>query len=316
MTDSCYVNDKALENLVVENTSISFTKPLSFSVSTNYDTLDINNSFYVCKTDFSADFGDQKVTGIYTVMESKDITDSLVKQNKISICSSGIVNKIVLVDFPIGQYTLSLNGFNVATAKLNTGGQYEFDFQDRKKSQILEMMIEVAKGLEPEIPNRQNYLNLGRIDQINIHKSKDCTLSKKHTIQLYGYFLVDDQWINTVKEIAIYPHDTYHLLSNHVIESFDLTIEGNGNVSLLIDGDSYLSFQTQTGKYRIRVHNPHKLFHGRQNKYLSDEINQNVINMATFDHLHFIVDGCQIVQMRQNYYQTYFYPQRIPLFDL
>ena len=66
-------------------------------------TLPIEQSFY------------QHDAHTYAILTSQEVEANY--QKDIRITSDGIINRISLDDFPIGQYTLSVNGHNCSTAQ-------------------------------------------------------------------------------------------------------------------------------------------------------------------------------------------------------
>lgn len=303
-------------------TSKNSSLPLSLSVSTNFEnTVPIDLAFYK-QSMGKPNYQEKDILETYAILESNDVTSHLSTNQHITIVSDALINKITLLDFSIGHYTLSLNGQNVSTARLNfTTQRFEFDL-NLKPSQTLDHYKEVSVCLfEPVIENRKDYLNLGRIDKINIFGSKNLKLNKYHTIRLHGYFLIDDKWIETNKDITVYPHDTHTLNIYQPTESLDISIEGNGAIFMKINGHSYGDLllhqnhlQKNQNQLRIKFKNSQRILEGEQNRFLSDEINKNVINMSRIHDVTFITLNCKIINITQHCYGIYTYPERRRVF--
>lgn len=77
----------------MDSQSVPNATSISASVSEQpCDTISLDKTFYT-KDEHS-----------YSLLEREDITNSLVQNDSICIDKGGFVNKIVLVDFPPGQY--------------------------------------------------------------------------------------------------------------------------------------------------------------------------------------------------------------------
>src|SRR5271155_4551794 len=61
----------------------------------------------------------------YSILVRKNVLDKMIYNinARIKLPSVGKVDKIILTDYPLGQYILSFNGFNVATAKFDINNQ-------------------------------------------------------------------------------------------------------------------------------------------------------------------------------------------------
>lgn len=115
--------------------------------------------------------------------------------NHIIITEDCYCNKITLIDFPMSQYTLQLNGRNVMTAKNNI-----FDFSV-KKSEMLKNFMYVSFPLtgnnKLEYLDRNEYINLSMFMKIEINypKSVNFPNNSSYQILLSGYFYENKNWI-------------------------------------------------------------------------------------------------------------------------
>ena len=147
--------------------------------------------------------------------------------NKIHLVSNDLINYIELVDFPYGQYTLSLNGRNVATAKYNkVTKQHVFDFTNpENRSDELNIWIDIAKGsVEPVIQDRECYINFGRIDTVEIictNLHSNFKFNDVHRLRLHGYILSGEKFVEKCREVLCFPNKTYRIVPHGIIESID-----------------------------------------------------------------------------------------------
>src|SRR5437868_6678302 len=108
METCCAIDDQSLLDVVVEETSTIPEFFVTSLVSTDFShTVPLNLTFY------------KKDENSYAVLERHKITSILNLYSHLKVTTGGLINKITLLDFPHGQYTLSLNGHNCATAKYN-----------------------------------------------------------------------------------------------------------------------------------------------------------------------------------------------------
>jgi hypothetical protein len=294
-------------NIVVEQTSLNPKIFVTATVSTvQSNALPIDLTFYK-KNDHN-----------YALLEKHDV----MKQLKLDgphfrICNSGLINKITLLDFPPGQYILSLCGVNCATARYNkTDHLYEFDLT--KDNSVLNAFKNSSIEIdEPILHNRYDYLNFDQIDTIRIISPQSLHLETKQTIRLHGFFSHDGHWnqIDEDADIYLHPYNTYRLNISHPTESLDIATNKSGGLIILqINGNELCRFESQTEMRRIKFNNPHQLFNGRQSDYLCEEINKNVINMSKINHCVIIALNCQITEIYQNCYNIYNYPDRTKIF--
>lgn len=255
-------------------------------------------------------------------------------KKRMNLLISGLVDRIELNDFPYGQYTLSINGHCVATAKYNKcTRKHIFDFTDENnRSQELDVCINVFKyPNEPSLSDRQNYLNFDRVDTTEILYSTE--LNDIHHITFHGHMIFNDSYVEKSKEIIVSPY-TYILRPFSIIESIDVKTRGNGQLIVKIDEDDVGLFQINSPKIRIKFNNPHKVYNqipmlqydgisaphvelinqswGRFNHFLSEEININTVNLCS-KAVSFIPLGCTIDHVVLHRYVLYRYPERVPL---
>lgn len=317
-------NDHCEQNIVVVETSSIFNNNVPLiskqNISVNYS-VDFTNSVPIESTFIKHD------ETTYSILNKKCILNDLVLNKHITIPSIGIVNGINLIDFPIGQYTLNINGLNLATAKYDTmhtttlisdklsniSKKHSFNIAS-SESDLMNIFKNVAIGdNEPTILNRSEYLNLHRIDLMRIIVPKNIILPEKCTIELNGYFEENHIWKNSLSQIDIYPYDTYNLNLNKITESIDITANCRGTVIIIINDIKY-TIPIGPMPTRISFNNTNKMHFGIQNKFLPESINSHTINFSGINLIQFIVLDCKIIELYQNYYETYSYPERKCMF--
>lgn len=298
---------KKEEDIFVANASSYKNSYITSLVSINTDPIKIDDTFY------------KKNDNFYAVLESTDCLEKLrpaSNNNQLIIPCTGIINKISLLDFPHGQYILSLNNRNCCTAKYNNKNKlYEFDFSI-DQTEMLQIITNVTQSdREPYIVNRDNYVNFYRLDNIIITFPKNHKLSTKHTIRLHGYFYTDNGYLNEDRYFYIYPCNTYRLNINFPTESVDLlTDNAKGKVILRLDDTDIDIKQTENGLTKIRFNDYLQKFnYSSSNSYLSSEINKQTINMSNIK-CYLITLECKILQLQHNHYKIYRYPERTQYF--
>lgn len=256
-----------------------------------------------------------------------------VYDKHIRIDSDGIINKITLDTFPIGQYTLSINGQNCCTAKYNQVNKFlEFDFTEHQ-SAIFTLFSDISHDdYEPSTLNRSNYINLRRIDATFIHCNANLLANESYTLTLHVYFPTayitnpsdrtrhPTQHTMTSITLTIYPKSSCKLDLNHPTDSLDITVRPRDTTkpcSLILRINGYNVFHCDPIKidsdlygFRITCREYHQHFRGVQNDFLTETINQNTLNMSRVDSVQLVTINCQLVKCLQNVYIIYEYPSR------
>ena len=285
-------NDLKIQSTVVEQTSNSSDNFISLTSLTNRsNTLPIELTFIHNENS-------------YAILKKINITENIKPIPFIKLTSTGLIKQILLTDFPIGQYTLSLNGCNCATAKHN-----KFDFSG-KKSDILIELISVTQ------PKYDYLLDFDRFDDKRIIISKNTKLNSKHLIQINERVINNDEIIDSIKNITVYPYNTYQLMViKYPTESIEIRADNNdGTIIIKFDDIEFANFKSSENLIRINFCNPDKLYMGTMNSYLNEEINTNTINMGRVSNVTMIVLGCKIIEMYQICYKIYSYPNRTEIF--
>lgn len=255
----------------------------------------------------------------YSVLLSKDVTKHLKIRNGVFIETNGVVNKIELVDVDPGQYILSLNNINCATAKYNdTTKMYEFDFS-KPKSKMLQTYINILKTNDCKFDDGNDYLPFARIDTAKINGLK-CKYGQ--IIRYHGWFPTNVEcttWNNDIHEQIIYgcPYYYYTLNLKNVTESLEIYFSNEKNDSkhfiIYMDGKKYIDNPFNDNCVTLFFKNNTDFYNGIQNKYLNENINKMTLNLTRVGSIK-IVANCKIRKVVQNFYETYDYPNRVKLF--
>jgi hypothetical protein len=253
---------------------------------------------------------------IYSVLERHNAMNDLCtpRRDRIGLPFGGIINKISLLDFPQGNYVLWLNGRECVTAKYSEQTKLlEFDLSEKNPITERYSVTSLSNG-ESELINHGNYVNFDMIDVAKLYCENDLKLNDKHTICFHGYFNHNNKWTKSDHIFNIYPFSTYGVLSNYPTESFEIrTNKSGGTIILRLNGVELPMIKSTSELLKIKFNNPFRLFEMQASKYLSEEINKNVINFTGVDHIDIILIDCEIVELYQNYYSRYSYPERVKL---
>ncbi len=229
----------------------------------------------------------------YSVLVSKEFSNiEKSSSNKLQIFKSGIYNKIVLVNFPLSTYILSINSNNCASSKYDdlTKTQY-FDFTS--KSELLKNYID----------NKKNII-LDNLFTCYIIVPKAIKLNHIHELK----FITSD-----LKEelVQVYPYNTYKLSMNNVTESLLINMTSYNikcNLQLYLNDKLYKNIDAiNTGYINIRLIDSEMIYQAKQNTDLSDDINKNTLNLSPVHNIYLICNNCDIKNITQYYYETYYY---------
>lgn len=280
------------------------------SIVQSMSTLPISDSFYVHNKN------------IYAQLEQLDIDKNCISHNSknaLRLFSNIMCNKIVLLNFPIGQYTLNLNGNNVATAKF-IDGNYTFDFNANKSDTLIATIQSLNKSFPDTFENKSCYLNLAKIDTIKLISSVFFDNDTQYKIKFEGY----NQILVKTSKICCAYVNTVNLNLNHPTDCIDLHLQKiNPNLEskmiFRLNDYEYATYSSPelNSIIRIKCKNlPTMQFEkGAQNCYLSENINQNTINMSRIDRMELILINYSFQKGTQHYYMCYRYPYRIAMFS-
>jgi hypothetical protein len=238
--------------------------------------------------------------GSYSVLMRSDNDTELdftKSTNKYKIHADGLINKIILENFPNkGSYFLRTNGFNVAAAKL-IDGKLTFDLNKQNRSNKLSEMIKLSVGEnEGHIEDRDSYLNTGRIDCFEILATEP--LTDPCLLKLEGLFYDENKWEKCIRKYQVYPNEK-DLDLNHLVKELDFYGNESFEMSLRIGGVLYGPF----------VSKPNNMFHnlikfkfsgwediliGVQNRYLSNDLNKQVINCSRLNNISVVSNVKQL----------------------
>lgn len=180
---------------------------------------------------------------LYTILERSTITteprDRTLTHYDIK-SQSGLIRKIHLVDFPPGQYFLQIHFMNAATAKLENG-QYTFHIDAENRSNTLENYVKMAcfPNDRDSVPDRDKYINIGRIDHIRILSPQP--FEKEMKLRFEGLFLdKNDNWVYSDKvEYTIYPNETDLICRKRMVRRMIITSKKDENIYIRIAGRIY-----------------------------------------------------------------------------
>lgn len=246
----------------------------------------------------------------YAVLKRRELDCDLdrcpQKNNKIKFCGTGIVNKIILLDFPVlDKCELQLNGCDVSIGKYKDDTQtYEFDFSMKLSD---DFNLYETKISEPIIENDDTYINLDKVYCCVISLISQTVLNFKHHIRYCGYFVQNNEWINGFYDETIYPYDTLKLPINHPTDSLDIKTDNDkGFIILRIHGHEYGTFKSSTDFIRLKFKDEELVTIGAQNKFLPKEINKQSINCSRIDSLEITTLNCNIMELHQNCYVIFY----------
>ncbi|MHB1953679.1 MAG: hypothetical protein ACYCOU_07985 [Sulfobacillus sp.] len=294
---------------------------ISCAVTSRYYDLPIEDVFYI-----------EPTKDCYAVLERVDATRWLRLRNRIELPgrAKGLVDRIDLCDFPVGQWTLSIAGMNCATAKY-VGGRYVFDLTKEGSSTL--------QALKEKTGSDGVGINMGGIEHVCLNYPKFVELSERlpYEVRLYGRF--DGNGTRTCLSYLVYPRSTYELSLLHPTESIVVILERVGQewdqdkMNPEEIQDSFLLFrldgadvaradlpmimpQTHADSGAItvtfRFHNPHRWYEGEQNLHLPERINRETINFSKVPTAELVLIapalGMKITKVYQKCYSHYRYP--------
>jgi len=236
---------------------------------------------------------------------------NLTKQYKI-YQPDCLISKIILDDFPINQqYIMRGCGANLATAQV-INNKPIFNIDNEKPSNMLSGIINASiTENDKNIDDRNKYLNISKIDDFGFLTNK--YLENNYNVKLLGLYYKDNVWIKDVKNYSIYPYETCLNYLRDITSSLWFTCNWGFKISLKLNGLIYGPFTSKfDNKYKMHsikfnFDGWNDIIDGKQNKYVSDEINKKSINLSQIENISVIlIDGEKEIYLYQYAYKIYY----------
>lgn len=226
----------------------------------------------------------------YSLLETHDVTGICSKSRNINLVIKSQFKKITIHDFPDFHCSLFINGTSVAT--INDGiidiGKYF-----NKSSSILYNYMKRTNS-------KHGYLDGSQIDNMQLSVPKMFAFPENSH---YRVIIDTDEGEETHK---IYPENTYCLNLSNITDSIDVQVQGTkGEAILYIDDKIVGSQNTDFGIVRFKLRNLEDDYLGFQNRYLSEEINNNTINLSKVKSVRLVLLHCTLKSVKQNMFSTY-----------
>lgn len=217
----------------------------------------------------------------------------LTKQYKIYL-SNCLISKIILDDFPITQqYIMRANGSNLATAKL-INNKPTFNIDSEKRSNMLSTFVNIAKSSnENDIDDRDKYLNIGRLVNFGFLTNKK--IENRYNIKLTGLYFNDNKWIKDTKNYLIFPYEYDLCRLIGLTKELYFYSDNPFEIGLRIEGVFYGPFLSKKiqncfkNYIKFNFDGWHNIINGKQNEYVSDEINKKSINLCKLNNISIIL---------------------------
>ena len=239
---------------------------------------------------------DSTKEGFYSVLHRNEKSLDFTKlTNRYKLRIDGLINKIVLKNFPNkGTYYLQVCGSNVTTAKL-LDGELTFDFDKKKRSNMLSAFITSAIGPNEEnIENRFSYLRTGRVECDILTPEP---LTEPYLVELEGLFYNENKWEKRITEYKIYPNEQELYYSPtvymNILKELDFYGEESFEISLRVNEHLYGPFISKPhdrfkNLIKFKFSGWEEICSCSQNKYLSIDNNKQVINTGIINNFSII----------------------------
>ena len=239
----------------------------------------------------------------YSILTKVEDTIIFNLTKRYKICQTNcLISTIILEDVPMNQqYIMRGNGHNLSTAKL-INNKPTFKIDSEKRSNMLSTFINLAKSSDEfEIDDCYKYLNIGRICNFGFLTNKQ--LENKHNIKLTGLYYKDNKWSEDTKNYLIFPYET-NLSPIGLTREFIFYGENVFEICLRINGMVYGPFKSN--KNCIKFNFDGWCADGKHNKYVSNKINEKVINLNIIDNFSVIlISGCKKLSFNKYVYKIY-----------
>lgn len=223
----------------------------------------------------------------------KKIMKQLSLKNKIT--------KIILNDFPDGDYILQLNGYDFMVAK-KIFSDYIFDFYD---SNTLSSYDENEDIIFLKNCIEGNCINFDKIECIRLFcDNSGFMFNEKKEIKLHGYFN-ENKSILSKKILNIYPHhsNSYEIWPRETIESVDILFDTdktteNAKMILLVDDEEYTTINIDKTTKFIRIK-----FTDIKNDLQFYKLEDNILNMNKINKIQIVTLNTMRTDIIENHYR-------------
>jgi hypothetical protein len=248
----------------------------------------------------------------YSILTKFDyvVEFNLTKQYKIHQTNC-LISKIILDDFPITQqYTMCGNGIDFATAQL-INNKPTFNIDSKKRSTILSTFINLATSPnEHDIDERDKYLNIGRL--VNFGFLTNENLENRYNVKLTGLFFYANKWIKNTENYVIFPYENDLNFLIGLTKELYFYSDDAFEIGLRIEGVFYGPFlsnkiQNSFENYiKFTFDGWNNIVNGKQNEYVSDEINRKSVNLCKLNNISVIlIDGSKKLNLYHYSYKMY-----------
>ena len=248
----------------------------------------------------------------YSILTNFDyvIEFNLTKEYKI-YQTNCLISKIILDDFPIDQqYIMRGNGSDLATAKINNN-KITFNIDSEKRSNMLSTFVNLVKSSnENDIDERDKYLNIGSLVDFGFLTNKK--LVNRYNIKLTGLYFNDNKWIEDTKNYLIFPYEYNlgHLIG--VTKELFFYCDNAFEIGLRIEGVFYGPFSSNKiqncfkNYIKFNFDGWNNIVNGKQNEYISGEINRKSINLCRLNNFSVILlSGSNKLNLYHYVYKIY-----------
>lgn len=230
----------------------------------------------------------------------------LPKTNYIQITQEYAVNKIILHNVPDSVYTFTINGKNITTFKKITNFEKLNDY-------VLNI-----KNINFRNDSFDNHIDFTKIDQVRITYQKDI-FNEDNVIcySLYGYkynrLNKTFEKQNTKYKYFINTTNLNLNLATKYITFFAETIDKtkSGNIYFYLNGTMVNNMCFTSVKHesiRINFDKIHNFLikpSSIQDKYLTEKINSETLNMSKINHIQVAYSNVKLCNVTSSYFQTY-----------
>ena len=189
---------------------------------------------------------------------------------------------------------------------------YIIEFNLKKQYQIYQTNSLITKIILDDFPidEREKYLNRGQLDDFGFLTNKK--LENRHNVKLTGLYFNDNKWVTDTKNYGIFPYEYKLNFLIGLTKELYFYSDNAFEIGLRIDGVFYGPFLSKKlqncfkNYIKFNFDGWNNIINGKQNEYVSDEINIRSINLCKVNNMSVVrIAGSKNLNLYHYVYKMY-----------
>lgn len=263
------------------------------------------------------DFPKNKYTLKYKNTEMQDIDGkfdltNLYNQHLTKIEEDYVKYQLQDPQIPHALHTPETHIVDCAQAHGEDCAQAHREYYENTVKAKLEEYLEFEKK---HFTEDTNLINSDEYSLLEIYYPPNTLFNAKHQIKIFGYYFINDSWIEKTEIFYYYHYNTYLLQLDGTVDSLILTTkiknkDLDAKFSVLIDNEEYnYTFSKDNNnkkKIKLNFFSTNNRFISSQNTFLPEE-KKNIVNFSRVGYASIVLFNCENIEIIKRNYKIYKY---------